>query len=66
MVCMQGFKFEETLTGFKWLGNRSIELRAQGYDVLFSFEEAIGFCVGDVVADKDGVLAAAGNLSITK
>ncbi len=55
----EGFLFEETLTGFKWLGNRAAELRSAGYEVIFSFEEAIGFCVGDVVNDKDGVVAAA-------
>ena len=27
--------------------------------VLFSYEEAIGYCLGDVVKDKDGVAAAA-------
>ncbi len=41
------------------MGNRSQELRDEGYDVIFAFEEAIGFCVGDVVKDKDGVCAAA-------
>jgi len=51
----EGFRFEETLTGFKWMGNRSLELRQEGYDVLFSFEEAIGFCCGELVADKDGI-----------
>ena len=55
----EGFTFEETLTGFKWMGNRSEELRAQGTKVLFSYEEAIGFCCGDVVRDKDGVTASA-------
>ena len=44
---------------FKWMGNRTQELRDNGYDVIFAFEEAIGFCVGDVVKDKDGVCAAA-------
>ncbi len=29
----EGLYFEETLTGFKWLGNRSIELERQGYTV---------------------------------
>jgi phosphomannomutase len=51
--------FEETLTGFKWMGNRSAALRSEGYDVVFAYEEAIGYCVGDLVLDKDGVCAAA-------
>lgn len=59
MGLKEGFKFEETLTGFKWMGNRSIELMAEGKTVLFAFEEAIGFMVGTAVLDKDGVSAAA-------
>ena len=55
----ENFLFEETLTGFKWMGNRSEELRDQGYDVVFAYEEAIGYCCGSVVNDKDGVSAAA-------
>ncbi|ETM51443.1 hypothetical protein L914_04716 [Phytophthora nicotianae] len=55
----EGLNFEETLTGFKWMGNKTAELRDAGKTVLFSFEEAIGFCVGDLVKDKDGVVAAA-------
>ncbi|RLN88079.1 hypothetical protein BBJ28_00015457 [Nothophytophthora sp. Chile5] len=55
----EGLNFEETLTGFKWMGNKTFELREAGKTVLFSFEEAIGFCVGDIVKDKDGVAAAA-------
>uniref|UniRef100_A0A8C7X0A2 Phosphoglucomutase 2 n=1 Tax=Oryzias sinensis TaxID=183150 RepID=A0A8C7X0A2_9TELE len=38
----EGFHFEETLTGFKWMGNRAKELIDQGNTVLFAFEEAIG------------------------
>jgi phosphomannomutase len=49
----------ETLTGFKYIGNLVLDLRKQGYQVLFSYEEAIGFCVGDVIVDKDGLTAAA-------
>ncbi|KAI4751532.1 hypothetical protein E4T52_15376 [Aureobasidium sp. EXF-3400] len=53
------FHWEETLTGFKWLGNRSRDLQQQGYDVLFAYEEAIGYMFSEVVFDKDGVAAAA-------
>jgi len=56
---VEGFRYAETLTGFKWLGTKSKELREQGYEVIFAFEEAIGFCCGDIVLDKDGVCAAA-------
>lgn len=53
----EGFLFEETLTGFKWIGSRSAELRDEGYLPLFGYEEAIGFCCGDIIFDKDGVSA---------
>jgi hypothetical protein len=42
---------------FKWMGNESYHLRSQNKTVLFSFEEAIGFCVGNIVKDKDGDLS---------
>ena len=54
-----GVHYEETLTGFKWLGNKAIELDNSGLQVLFSYEEAIGFCVGNLVRDKDGIVAGA-------
>ncbi len=54
---VEGFYFEDTLTGFKWIGSRSVELGKEGYRSLFAYEEAIGFCCGDVVADKDGLTA---------
>lgn len=53
----EGFKYEDTLTGFKWIGNRAITLESEGYDVPFAFEEAIGYMFG-VVHDKDGISAA--------
>jgi len=55
----EGFHWEETLTGFKWLCSRSAELRATGVEVLLCYEEAIGFCLGSLVNDKDGVSASA-------
>uniref|UniRef100_A0A8C3TJM5 Phosphoglucomutase 2 n=2 Tax=Chelydra serpentina TaxID=8475 RepID=A0A8C3TJM5_CHESE len=54
----EGFHFEETLTGFKWMGNRAKQLTDQGKTVLFAFEEAIGYMCSPVVLDKDGVSAA--------
>ncbi len=35
------------------------EHESAGKKVLFSYEEAIGFCCGTVTRDKDGVSAAA-------
>ena len=59
MATVEGFHFEETLTGFKWMGNRSHSLLGEGKKVLFAYEEAIGFMLGTTVLDKDGVSAAA-------
>ncbi|KAL0206236.1 hypothetical protein P9112_001543 [Eukaryota sp. TZLM1-RC] len=56
MAKKEGFLFNETLTGFKWLGHAMIDLQAEGYDVLLAYEQAIGFATG-LVKDKDGVSA---------
>ena len=48
---------KETLTGFKWMGNRTVELEKMGKTVLFAYEEAIGFMCGSKVRDKDGISA---------
>ncbi|XP_022594174.1 glucose 1,6-bisphosphate synthase [Seriola dumerili] len=56
---IEGFHFEETLPGFKWIGNRMHELTKTGNTVIFSFEESIGFLCGSMVPDKDGVSSAA-------
>lgn len=55
----EGLSYEETLPGFKWIGNRIHELQKSGHKVLFSFEESIGFLCGAAVPEKDGVSAAA-------
>ncbi|XP_043525549.1 phosphoglucomutase-2 isoform X2 [Frieseomelitta varia] len=57
MAKQEGFNFEETLTGFKWMGNRTVELEKMGKTVLFAYEEAIGFMCGSKVRDKDGISA---------
>ncbi|CAO3613777.1 unnamed protein product [Mucor hiemalis] len=56
---VEGFTFVESLTGFKWIGNTAMDLEKQGKEVIFSYEEAIGFTIGDIVKDKDGVSALA-------
>lgn len=53
----EGLQYHDTLTGFKWLGNRAQELRSQGINVLFAYEEALGYCCGNVLCDKDGIAA---------
>ncbi|KAK9508228.1 hypothetical protein O3M35_007934 [Rhynocoris fuscipes] len=58
MASAEGISFEETLTGFKWMGNRACQLHTEGKQVLFAFEEAIGFMCGTAVLDKDGISAA--------
>lgn len=58
MAKAEGFNFIETLTGFKWMGNKAYELINDGKTVLFAFEEAIGFMFSPTVLDKDGVSAA--------
>ncbi|CAE6335727.1 unnamed protein product [Rhizoctonia solani] len=57
MAAKEGFKFVESLTGFKYIGNAARTLEAEGYNVLFGYEEAIGFMLGEEVRDKDGVSA---------
>lgn len=54
---VEGFHFEETLTGFKWIGSRALALKDEGYLVLLGYEEAIGFSCGGITPDKDGISA---------
>jgi phosphomannomutase len=54
-----GVRYEETLTGFKWIANRAMALEAEtGARFVFGYEEALGYTVGPVVRDKDGIGAA--------
>lgn len=58
IAAAHGARWEETLTGFKWIANRSLELAEEGYDLVLGYEEALGYTVSNVVRDKDGVSAA--------
>ncbi len=54
-----GVHYEETLTGFKWIANRAMELEETAAKTfVFGYEEALGYTVGPLVRDKDGISAA--------
>ncbi|MFO0615496.1 MAG: phospho-sugar mutase [Polyangiaceae bacterium] len=54
-----GVHYEETLTGFKWIANRAMEVeRTARKRFVFGYEEALGYTVGTLVRDKDGISAA--------
>jgi phosphomannomutase len=54
-----GADYRETLTGFKWIGNAAMDYeREHGGRFVMGYEEALGYSVGPLVRDKDGVSAA--------
>jgi len=54
-----GALYDETLTGFKWIANRAMERAARdGAEFVFGYEEALGYTVGTLVRDKDGIGSA--------
>ena len=53
-----GARWEQTLTGHKWIQNRALELEAEGYVYLFGYEEALGYAPSSAVRDKDGISSA--------
>ncbi|MGI1985813.1 phospho-sugar mutase [Shewanella glacialipiscicola] len=55
----QGFGTQSftTLTGFKWLMNVGIAKTQPENQFLFAYEEALGYTVGSMVWDKDGLSA---------
>lgn len=56
----EGFLYEETLTGFKWLGNAALRDADKGILPLLAFEESIGFeMLPHYTPDKDAISIAA-------
>jgi len=56
LAAAAGVAYVETLTGFKWIARAA--LRRPGTRLVFGYEEALGYVVGDAVSDKDGLSAA--------
>jgi phosphomannomutase len=49
----------QTLTGFKWVCNAAFDLEDDGKgEMILGYEEALGYSVGTIVRDKDGISAA--------
>jgi phosphoglucomutase len=48
----------ESLTGFKNICGKEMEMNKKGYNFIFGYEESIGYTAGDFVKDKDAVIAA--------
>ena len=54
-----GVRGYNTFTGFKFMAEKKNQLEAAGQGhVIFSYEESIGYMIGDYVRDKDAVTAA--------
>ncbi len=51
-----GVRCRTTLTGFKWVARPIVDEPDAAY--LLGYEEALGYCVGGAVRDKDGISAA--------
>lgn len=48
----------DTLTGFKFICNKAMELEKKDKTFLFGYEESIGYLTGNFVKDKDAVISA--------
>ncbi|MFT5788450.1 MAG: phosphomannomutase [Shewanella sp.] len=54
-----------TLTGFKWLTNVGMSEQTDDNQFLFAYEEALGYTLGTMVWDKDGLSALVGFAQLT-
>jgi phosphomannomutase len=56
MASALGVRCLDTLTGFKWIANEAMRVEEEeGVRFVFGYEEALGYTVGTVVRDKDGI-----------
>jgi phosphomannomutase len=56
IAAAHGVHFATTLTGFKWIVRATDQVAGSRF--AFGYEEALGYAVGDLVRDKDGLTAA--------
>jgi phosphomannomutase len=56
IAAASGVSHSQTLTGFKWIIPEAY--RDPAWTPIFSYEEALGYAVTDLVRDKDGISAA--------
>jgi phosphomannomutase len=54
----RGVVCRETLTGFKWIVDEALRGEREGLAFVFGYEEALGYTMGPLVRDKDGIGAA--------
>ncbi len=55
----EGARYVETLTGFSKIAHAGLHKEEQeNAQFVFGYEEALGYCVGNFVRDKDGISAA--------
>jgi phosphomannomutase len=54
----RGAQYRETLTGFKWIADAAVRAEREGLAFVAGYEEALGYSVGPLVRDKDGIGAA--------
>ncbi len=60
MARERGVDYKTTLTGFKWIANAAIDARRDtNARFVMGYEEALGYSIGELVRDKDGVSAVA-------
>ena len=60
-----GAGYFETLTGFKWIANEAMRRVDSEQPFVLGYEEAIGYTLGELVRDKDGISAAVGFAEMT-
>lgn len=58
MVLHYGGNYVDTITGFAHISEQSFKReRTANEEFVFAYEEAIGFCIGNWLRDKDGICA---------